>query len=204
MAAAEREIAKANPPSHTASNRGHMVRRGKKAVNPGERGIPAEQSSAQIRQAHDKLTDEQFEAVAEKAREQGEPLTRTALKREARKLNPPEQDDSDESEPDKPKPPTKVELLEAERDALRLDAQEKARRIEELAREVQFLRDQSSPVEAVRERTLNSMGEEIRILEAARNRYMNESSANLRSSQYWEREAKKPCSSCGAICERRT
>ena len=107
-------------------------------------------------------------------------------------------------DPDKPKPPTKVELLEAERDALRLDAQEKARRIEELAREVQFLRDQSSPVEAVRERTLNSMGEEIRILEAARNRYMNESSANLRSSQYWEREAKKPCSSCGAIWGRRT
>ena len=107
-------------------------------------------------------------------------------------------------EPDKPKPLTPTELLEAERDALRLDAQEKARQIEDLAREVQFLRDQPSPVEATRERTFNDMRAEIRILEAARNRYMNESSANLRSSQYWEREAKKACPSCGAVWERRT
>ena len=197
VSSAEREIAKANPPQQ-----------GRRTDLEDNFVAPDNEVNTQlvrdIRQAHDKLTDEQFTAASDKAREQGEPLTRTALKREARKLNPPAQDDSDESEPDKPKPPTKVELLEAERDALRLDAQEKARRIEELAREVQFLRDQSSPVEAVRERTLNSMGEEIRILEAARNRYMNESSANLRSNQYWEREAKKPCSSCGAIWERRT
>ena len=203
VASAEREIAKANPPIPPEQR---SPGRGGNTVTANN-DIPDDISKGnlrQIRQAHDKLTDEQFAAASDKAREQGEPLTRTALKREARKLHPPKQDDSDESEPDKPKPPTKVELLEAERDALRLDAQEKARRIEELAREVQFLRDQSSPVEAVRERTLNSMGEEIRILEAARNRYMNESSANLRSSQYWEREAKKPCSSCGAIWERRT
>ncbi len=199
VSSAERAIAKANPPIPPEQR---SPGRGGNTVLQGN-GIP-QSTVRKIRMAHDKLTDEQFTAASDKAREQGEPLTRTALKREARKLNPPEQDDSDESEPDKPKPPTKVELLEAERDALRLDAQEKARRIEKLAREVQFLRDQSSPVEAVRERTLNSMGEEIRILETARNRYMNESSANLRSNQYWEREAKKPCSSCGAIWERRT
>ena len=205
VSSAEREIAKANPPQQGRRRDledNEVDETGDDFYSPE---VEVDQRLVQnIRAAHDKLTDEQFEAVAEEARKNGEPLTRTALKREARKLNPPAQDDSDESEPDKPKPPTKVELLEAERDALRLDAQEKARRIEELAREVQFLRDQSSPVEAVRERTLNSMGEEIRILEAARNRYMNESSANLRSSQYWEREAKKPCSSCGAIWERRT
>ena len=70
VAAAEREIAKANPPIPPEQR---SPGRGGNTVPP-ENGIP-QSTVRKIRQAHDKLTDEQFAAASDKAREQGEPLT---------------------------------------------------------------------------------------------------------------------------------
>ena len=72
VAYAERAIAAANPPQKAG-----RPKAGKESVIP-DHGLSRD-SIRQIRQAHDKLTDEQFAAASGKAREQGEPLTRTAL-----------------------------------------------------------------------------------------------------------------------------
>ena len=75
---AERAIAKANPPAPPG--------RGKK-VDPGSTiSKPVRQK---IRQTHAPITDPEFDQVKEQAREQGEPITRKALKdlgREKRKV----------------------------------------------------------------------------------------------------------------------
>ena len=144
-----------------------------------------------IRAAHGKLTDEQFTAVAERARAQGEPLTRSALKREARKLNPPAQDDSDESEPDKPKPPTKAERLEAELDAARLDLQEKATRIDELEDELRFHRGNMDEQESERHKAYTALQAELSTARSQMNEWMVKYNEELRSRKYWEREAKR-------------
>ena len=184
VATAERAIAKANPPEQ-----------GRRTDVEDNFVAPDNEVNTQlvrdIRFAHDKLTDEQFEAVAEEARAQGEPLTRTALKREARKLNPPAQDDSDESEPDKPKPPTKVELLEAERDALGLDAQEKAQRIEELEDELRFHRGNMDEQESERHKAFAALQAELSTARSQINEWMTKHQDERRRANYWERQAKR-------------
>ena len=104
----------------------------------------------QVRQAHSSLSDEQFQEVANRAREEGEPLTRSVLKREARKLNPPAED-----EPEKPKGPTRTEELEAQVDALKMEVDEKAARIEELEEQVRFLKGELSEYPHEREAMFN-------------------------------------------------
>ncbi len=58
-------------------------------------------------------------------------------------------------EPDKPKGPTPVQRLEAERDALRMEVQEKSLRIEELEERVRFLEGELSEYPHEREATFN-------------------------------------------------
>ena len=111
----------------------------------------------QMRQAHSGLTDEQFQSIVQKARENGEPLTRAFLKRGARKLNPPEPSDE-------PKPPSRAQVLEAERNEAIAKQSDLRIEIEELKERVAFLAGESEPVEAVREERFNAYREEIRVL----------------------------------------
>ena len=194
VATAERVIAKANPPEQ-----------GRRTDVEDNFVAPDNEVNTQlvrdIRFAHDKLTDEQFEAVAEEARKNGEPLTRTALKREARKLNPPAQDDLDESEPDKPKPPTKAERLEAERDAARMDVQEKAEENERLERALREARAQMSEYPHEREKAATEREAIISTLRSQLNEYMVRANEDSQSLRYWKREAKQPCRNCGTEWE---
>ena len=203
VASAEREIAKANPPIPPEQR---SPGRGGNTVTANN-DIPDDISKGnlrQIRQAHDKLTDEQFAAASDKAREQGEPLTRTALKREARKLNPPAQDDSDESEPDKPKPPTKAERLEAERDALALDVQEKAGRIDEMEDELQFHRGNMNEQEHERHKAFTAVRAELSTALSQNNEWMTKANDEVQARKgmtydrdRWRERAVHPCANCG-------
>ena len=203
VASAEREIAKANPPIPPEQR---SPGRGGNTV-PWGNGIP-QSTVRKIRQAHDKLTDEQFEAVAEEARAQGEPLTRTALKREARKLNPPAQDDSDESEPDKPKPPTKAERLDAERDVLALDVQDKAARIEEMEDELQFHRGNMNEQEHERHKAFTAVRAELSTALSQNNEWMTKANDEVQARKgmtydrdRWRERAMHPCANCGTEAE---
>ena len=69
--------------------------------------------------------------------------------------------------PEKPKGPTRTEKLEALVDALRMEVEEKAARIEELEQRVAFMERESSPVEAVREEMFNRYREQIRVLKGS-------------------------------------
>ena len=192
VAAAEREIAKANPPippeQRSPGRQGNTV--------TANNDIPDDISKGnlrQIRQAHDKLTDEQFAAASEKAREQGEPLTRTALKREARKLNPPEQDDSDE-----PKPPTQVERLQAQVDELVMKLQlkdrelvEKDREAEDLKVKVQWFEAQGSAYEIDHYQRVNAQQARIRTLEGRVDQLITEREDARRLARWWRSQAER-------------
>ena len=192
VASAEREIAKANPPIPPEQR---SPGRGGNTVTANN-DIPDDISKGnlrQIRQAHDKLTDEQFAAASEKAREQGEPLTRTALKREARKLNPPEQDDSDE-----PKPPTQVERLQARVDELAMKLQlkdrelvEKDREVEDLKVKVQWFKDQGSEYEIDHYQRVNAQQARIRTLEGRVDQLVTEKEDARRLARWWRSQAER-------------
>ena len=152
VAAAERAIAKANPPQQ-----GRRTDLEDDFVAPDDEVNP--HLVRDIRAAHDNLTDEQFQAIANKAREDQEPLTRNVLKREARKFNPPPPSDE-------PREPTRTERLEAERDAKAMESEERARRIDELEAEVRFLRGEGSDFDHEREATFNRQQAEISALRA--------------------------------------
>ncbi len=188
VAAAEREIAKANPPIPPEQR---SPGRGGNTVPP-ENGIP-QSTVRKIRQAHDKLTDEQFAAASDKAREQGEPLTRTALKREARKLNPPEQDDSDE-----PKPPTQVERLQAQVDELSMKLQLKDRELvdrdreaEDLGTRVQWFEEQGSEYNIDHYQRVNAQQARIRTLEGRVDLLVTEKEDARRLARWWKRQAER-------------
>ena len=197
VAAAEREIAKANPPA-TPRESGAHGGRGKKAVNP-DNEVSGE-VVRQIRQAHDKFTDEQFEQVAGLAREKGEPLTRTVLKREAKKLNPPEP----KGDPDKPKLPTKAERLDAERDVLALDVQDKAARIEEMEDELQFHRGNMDEQETERHKAFTDVQARLTTALSQINEWMTKANDEVQARKgmtydrdRWRERAAHPCANCG-------
>ena len=79
---AERAIAKANPPKVRGAAKKNSVPRGHTISSDTVR---------KARQAHDRLTDDQFEDVKRQAREQGQPVTRQALKDLVRKKHKAEQ-----------------------------------------------------------------------------------------------------------------
>ncbi len=192
VASAEREIAKANPPippeQRSSGRGGNTV--------TANNDIPDDISKGnlrQIRQAHDKLTDEQFTAASDKAREQGEPLTRTALKRESRKLNPPEQDDSDE-----PKPPTQVERLQAQVDELAMKLQlkdrelvDRDREVEDLKVQVQWFEDQGSAYEIDHYQRVNAQQARIRTLEGRVDQLITEREDARRLARWWRSQAER-------------
>ena len=186
VAAAERAIAKANPPQQ-----------GRRTDLENNFVAPDNEVNTQlvrdIRFAHDKLTDEQFAAASDKAREQGEPLTRTALKREARKLNPPEQDDSDE-----PKAPTQVERLQAQVDELSLKLQlkdrelvEKDRGVEDLKVKVQWFEAQGSAYEIDHYQRVNAQQARIRTLEGRVDQLVTEREDARRLARWWRSQAER-------------
>ena len=194
VAAAEREIAKANPPEQGRRRDledNEVDETGDDFYSPE---VEVDQRLVQnIRAAHAVLTDEQFEAVAEKAREQGEPLTRIALKREARKLNPSEQDDSDE-----PKPPTQVERLQARVDELAMKLQlkdrelvEKDREVEDLKVKVQWFEDQGSEYEIDHYQRVNTQQARIRTLEGRVDQLITEREDARRLARWWRSQAER-------------
>ncbi len=200
VASAEREIIKANPPQQGRRTdlEGNFGFPEPEVHETGDdfyfREVEVDQRLVQnIRAAHDKLTDEQFEAVAEKAREQGEPLTRTALKREARKLNPPEQDDSDE-----PKPPTQVERLQAQVDELSMKLQLKDRELvdrdreaEDLGTRVQWFEEQGSEYNIDHYQRVNAQQARIRTLEGRVDLLVTEKEDARRLARWWKRQAER-------------
>ncbi len=194
VASAEREIAKANPPEQGRRRDLEDNEVDETGDNFYFRGVEVDQRLVQnIRAAHAVLTDEQFEAVAEKAREQGEPLTRTALKREARKLNPPEQDDSDE-----PKPPTLVERLQAQVDELAMKLQLKDRELVEKDREVEDLKvtvgwfeAQGSAYEIDHYQRVNAQQARIRTLEGRVDQLITEREDARRLARWWRGQAER-------------
>ena len=194
VATAEREIAKANPP--TPPEERSPGRGGNTVVR--DDGIPPT-TVRDIRQAHDKLTDEQFRAVTEQARAKDQPLTREVLKREAKKLNPPEPKGVDE--PEAPQQPTKAQRLDAERDALALDVQEKATRIDELEDEVRFHEGNMDEQESERHKAFTAVRAELSTALSQNNEHMVKANEDARSLRYWKREAKKPCRNCGTEWE---
>ena len=93
-------------------------------------------------------------------------------------------------EPDAPKPPTKAERLEAERDALALDVQDKATRIDEIEDEFQFHRGNMSEQETERHKAYSALQAENQTLRSQLNECMVNRNEELRSRRYWERWAK--------------
>ncbi len=197
VATAEREIAKANPP--TPPEERSPGRGGNTVVR--DDGIPPT-TVRDIRQAHDKLTDEQFRAVTEQAREKGEPLTREVLKREAKKLNPPEPKGVDE--PEAPQQPTKAQRLDAERNALALDVQDKAARIDEMEDELQFHRGNMKEHEHERHKAFTDVQAHLTTALSQINEWMTKANDEVQARKgmtydrdRWRERAVHPCANCG-------
>ena len=91
---------------------------------------------------------------------------------------------------DTEKPPTPMERLRAQVDALNLDLRQKDDAIEFLESRLRFIQGEGEPVEAKREEVFNSMRAEIQSLRASRDEWMAKHDEELRSRRYWEREAK--------------
>ena len=117
-----------------------------------------------------------------------------------RKLNPPEPKGVDE-EPEAPQQPTKAQRLDAERDALALDVQEKATRIDELEDEVRFHEGNMNEQEHERHKAFTAVRAELSTALSQNNEHMVKANEDARSLRYWKREAKKPCRNCGTEWE---
>ena len=104
-------------------------------------------------------------------------------------------------EPDAPKLPTKAERLEAERDAARMDVQEKAEENERLERALREARAQMSEYPHEREKAATEREAIISTLRSQLNEYMVQANEDSQSLRYWKREAKQPCRKCGTEWE---
>ncbi len=104
-------------------------------------------------------------------------------------------------EPEAPKPPTKVQRLEAERDAARMDVQEKAEEKEGLERALREARAQMSEYPHEREKVAAEREAIISTLRSQLNEYMVRANEDSQSLRYWKREAKQPCRKCGTEWE---
>ena len=104
-------------------------------------------------------------------------------------------------ESEAPKPPTKTERLEAERDAARMDVQEKAEENERLERALREARAQMSEYPHEREKAATEREAIISTLRSQLNEYMVRANEDSQSLRYWKREAKQPCRNCGTEWE---
>ena len=183
VALAERSLAKANPP--TPPDRRSPGRQGN-TVTP-DNDIPdgiSKGNLRQIRQAHDNLSDEQFEQVVAEAREKGKPLTRAALKRAAKKLNAP-----DDDAPQKPKKATRAQKLEAQIEALSLEVGTLKQEKSELQMRVDWFEAQQSDYDVDHYKRVNDQQAEIRTLQGRLNRLTNEREEARGQAKYWKEEA---------------
>ena len=103
-------------------------------------------------------------------------------------------------EPDAPKL-TKLQRLEAERDAARMDVQEKAEENERLERALREARAQMSEYPHEREKAATEREAIISTLRSQLNEYMIRANEDSQSLRYWKREAKQPCRNCGTEWE---
>ena len=101
----------------------------------------------------------------------------------------------------KPKEPTRTERLEAERDAARMDVQEKAEENERLERALREARAQMSEYPHEREKVATEREAIISTLRSQLNEYMVRANEDSQSLRYWKREAKQPCRNCGTEWE---
>ena len=103
--------------------------------------------------------------------------------------------------PEPPKEPTKAQRLDAERDALALDVQEKATRIDEMEDEVRFHEGNMNEQEHERHKAFTAVRAELSTALSQNNEHMVKANEDARSLRYWKREAKKPCRNCGTEWE---
>ena len=104
-------------------------------------------------------------------------------------------------EPPTEKPPSPKQRLEAERDAARMDVQEKAEENERLERALREARAQMSEYPHEREKAATEREAIISTLRSQLNEYMVRANEDSQSLRYWKREAKQPCRKCGTEWE---
>ena len=90
----------------------------------------------------------------------------------------------------KPKEPTKAQRLEAERDGLALDVQDKATRLDELEDQVRFHEGNMDEQESERHKAFIAVQAELSTARSQINEWMTKHNEELRSRRYWERWAK--------------
>ena len=107
-----------------------------------------------------------------------------------------------------PRPPTKAERLEAERDALALDVQEKAGRIDEMEDELQFHRGNMSGQEHERHKAFTAVRAELSTALSQNNEWMTKANDEVQARKgmtydrdRWRERAMHPCANCGTEAE---
>ena len=90
-----------------------------------------------------------------------------------------------------PRPPTRTERLEAERDGLALDVEDKATRLDELEDQVRFHEGNMNEQEAERHKAYTALQAELSTARSQINEWMVKYNEELRSRKYWEHEAKR-------------
>ena len=93
-------------------------------------------------------------------------------------------------EPEAPRPPTRTQRLEAERDVLALDVQDKATRLDELEDQVRFHEGNMDEQESERHKAYTALQAELSTARSQINEWMTKYNEELRSRKYWERWAK--------------
>ena len=111
-------------------------------------------------------------------------------------------------ESEAPKPPTKTERLEAERDALALDVQEKAGRIDEMEDELQFHRGNMNEQEHERHKAFTAVRAELSTALSQNNEWMTKANDEVQARKgmtydrdRWRERAMHPCANCGTEAE---
>ena len=111
-------------------------------------------------------------------------------------------------EPDAPKLPTKAERLDAERDVLALDVQDKAARIEEMEDELQFHRGNMDEQETERHKAFTDVQARLTTALSQINEWMTKANDEVQARKgmtydrdRWRERAMHPCANCGTEAE---
>ena len=94
-------------------------------------------------------------------------------------------------EADESREPTKLQRLEAERDGLALDVEDKATRLDELEDQVRFHEGNMNEQEAERHKAYTALQAELSTARSQINEWMVKYNEELRSRKYWKHEAKR-------------
>ena len=93
-------------------------------------------------------------------------------------------------EPDEPKPPTRTERLEAQADALKMEVQEKAFRIQDLEEQLEFFQGEGSSRTNEREVMFNRQQAVISALRSQLGESQAKHNDERRRANWWEKQAK--------------